>query len=155
MYGTSAKKRVTPKDVRREAKRVEEKMVIRLDASDRAMELARAEITRVPTELDKRILSTERLFGQQIKTLEERIGQQAALLANAEANLNEKTSYLTTRMAEISAISIGRSQISGPMWGIIGSVLATVMAAAIILLVNIKEPSSCSSTPKTELSTAH
>lgn len=127
-------KYATSRQVRREAKHIEKVLGIRMDSADKAMSLARAEITRVPTDLDRRMAALKELIGQQIKTLEERIGQQAALLTNAEAALGEKTSDLTTRLTELTSTAVGRKEFSTPVWTLIASVATALVIAGSLAL---------------------
>ena len=133
-------KYVTKRDLRHETMQIERHLLARMEETHKALKLARSEITRVPTELDRRLESSAKLFDEKITTLRERIGQQHTLLEAMESNLNKQVNELTARVTEATSIGIGRKEVSGPMLAVIGSIVATVLAAGIVYLLNARPP---------------
>jgi uncharacterized coiled-coil protein SlyX len=106
-----------------------------MDAMDKALTLARNYLTRVPTELDRRITGLKELIAHQNDTVAEKIGQQYVLLNAVEKSLNEKYTELAGRLTRIESSGEGRGQISGPLWGIAAAVLTALLAAGLITIM--------------------
>ena len=121
----------------REIQASERFLTARLDAMDKALGLARDDLTRVPTELDRRIDGLKELIAHQNDTVAEKIGQQYVLLNAVEKSLNEKYTELAGRITRIESSGEGRGQVSGPLWGIAAAVLTAVMAAGLIMLLEM------------------
>lgn len=121
----------------REIANTERFLIARLDAMDKALGLARDDLTRVPTELDRRIDGLKELIAHQNDTVAEKIGQQYVLLNAVEKSLNEKYTELAGRITRIESSGEGRGQVSGPLWGIAAAVLTAVMAAGLIMLLEM------------------
>jgi uncharacterized coiled-coil protein SlyX len=121
----------------REIQASERFLTARLDAMDKALGLARDDLTRVPTELDRRIDGLKELIAHQNDTVAEKIGQQYVLLNAVEKSLNEKYTELAGRITRIESSGEGRGQVSGPLWGVAAAVLTAVMAAGIIMLLEM------------------
>ena len=113
-------------------------MLARMDAMDKAMELARDDITRVPTDLDRRIAGLKELIAQQNDTVAEKIGQQYVLLNAVEKSLNEKYTELAGRLTRIESSGEGKAKISGPLWGIAAAVFTAFVAAGLITIMERK-----------------
>ena len=120
----------------REIASTERFLVTRIDAMEKALTLARDDLTRVPTELDRRIEGLKELSAHQNDTVAEKIGQQYVLLNAVEKSLNEKYTELAGRLTRIESSGEGRGQISGPLWGIAASILTALLAAGIITLLD-------------------
>lgn len=122
----------------REIASTERFLLTRLDAMDKALGLARDELTRVPTELDRRVEALKELAAQQNNMMSEKINQHYNLLSAVEKSLNEKYTELASRITRIESSGEGRGQVSGPLWGIAAAVLTAVMAAGIIMLLEMR-----------------
>jgi hypothetical protein len=117
----------------REIANTERLMSQRMDAMDKALGLARDDLTRVPTELDRRIIALKELISHQHSNMDEKIGQQYVLLSAVEKSLNEKYTELAGRLTRIESSGEGRGQISGPLWGIGAAVVTAVLISGLML----------------------
>lgn len=123
----------------REILATERFLTARMDAMDKALGLARDDLTRVPTELDRRIEGLKELSSHQNDTIAEKISQHYVLLGAVEKSLNEKYTELAGRITRIESSGEGRGQISGPLWGVAAAVLTAVIAAGIIAMADKKQ----------------
>jgi hypothetical protein len=112
----------------------------RMDAMDKALALARDDLTRVPTELDRRVSGLKELVGHQHSNMDEKIAQQYVLLNAVEKSLQEKYLELQGRITRIESSGEGRTQISGPLWGIAAAVLTALLAAGLIGIMDRANP---------------
>ena len=112
----------------------------RLDAMDKALGLAREDLTRVPTELDRRIDGLKELNAHQNDTISEKIGQQYVLLNAVEKSLNEKYTEVAGRLTRIESAGEGSKSVSGPLWGIAAAVLTALLIAGLIGIMDRPDP---------------
>ena len=124
----------------REIANTEKLLGQRMDAMDKALGLAQNDLTRVPTELDRRISALKELIQHQHNNMDEKIGQQYVLLQKVEVSLGEKYLELAGRITRIESSGEGRTQISGPLWGIAAAVLTALLAAGLIGVMDRPDP---------------
>ena len=112
----------------------------RMDAMDAALKLARDDITRVPTDLDRRFAGLKELIAHQNETVAQQIAQQYVLLNSVEKSLQEKYTELAGRLTRIESSGEGSRAISGPLWGIAAAVLTALLAAGLITVMDRPDP---------------
>ena len=114
---------------------VKELLMLRVDGVEKAIEVARAELTRVPTELDRRMSAMRELNHQITETIEEKIKQQETTIHSLERVNGDKIDDLKKRVTMIESVTTGKSQIVSPLIGLILAILSVVIATGLVLLL--------------------
>lgn len=82
---------------------------------------------------------------------QKQLEQQRNVLVSVEQTLSDKINDVANRMTRFEGQGIGKSSVSGPIWGVIGSIITGLLIAGIISAVN--RPNTDNSADMTRLFT--